>query len=155
MAGCPGRDGPDAAAVAGQPVRPARVLARRVCIRTQRCTCTLPDVAPVSGWYWSRQRDDHAPAWRCGRVRPRRVADPAHALEALGIRRYPVTVEDERADACHAGVAAAGMPCCVRRRRPAPAAALVVENLEPGEHRHELVETPFLFGHAWAAHPRK
>jgi hypothetical protein len=63
-----GRLGCHTAAVAGQPVRAARVFAGWIRLGTQRCAGALPDVAPARGWYRSCERDDHPPAWRRGRV---------------------------------------------------------------------------------------
>jgi hypothetical protein len=76
-----------------------------------RLSTPRPAPAPRAG--------SHAPPWRLRSVRPGRVADPAHAIEARGIGRYAVQVEDERAHRLHAGVAAACRAVGVAGRRPA------------------------------------
>src|SRR5437867_3073907 len=71
--------------VAWQPVGAGRVLAGGIGLGTQHRSCAPPDVGPLFRWHGRGRRDDHAPSWRIRPVRPRSVADPAHAGQALRV----------------------------------------------------------------------
>src|SRR5439155_16532463 len=64
--------------------------------------------------------------------------------------RYPVHIEHQRADRRYAVVAARCVPRGVARRRPAAAAALVGEDLEPAEQLAQLVEADRLLFNGWS-----
>src|SRR5579859_1150161 len=144
-----GRFCDDAAAMAGQVVLPARVLAGRVGLGAQRCTRASPHVTPAGRRHRLGERHHNAPARRCGRMRPGRVSEPVDTGQALRIGRYAVQVEHQRTDRLDAGVSARARAAGIACRRPAAAAALAIEDLELAEQLAQLVEAHGLLFNGW------